>query len=399
MRILQLCPKPPLPAKDGGCLATHTITKGLIADGHKVKILTVFTPKHDFYPENLDPDYVEKTQIEGVYIDTRVNAVDAFASFMTADSYNINRFFSTDFDIKLTRLLSREKFDIIHIESLFMTTYLHTIRRLSKAPIVLRAHNLEYEIWEKLASGTKNTIKKTYLKYLSSKLKSYELSMLSAVTGIAAISEEDKARIRKLGIKKPVVTIPFGIDVERYAPKHTQQEQALFHLGAMDWLPNVEGVRWFLERIWPSIHAHYPNLKLYLAGRALPETWDVKNAPNVIIVGEVEQVQDFMNSKSIMIVPLLSAGGMRVKIIEGLAMEKAIVSTTIGTEGIPITPGVELLVANTAEEWLKAIYELIDQPNRVKELGENGRKFVERHFDNKVINAQLVQFYKELKTK
>jgi hypothetical protein len=163
MKILQLCLKPPLPARDGGCIAMNNVTQGLLQAGHKVKVLTIFTYKHDLNPELMPEEYVDQTGIEGVFIDTRVNAVDAFASFVTSDSYNISRFFSTDFDIRLAKLLRNEDFDVIHLESLFMTPYVGTIRRLSMAPIVLRSHNLEFVIWEKIAAGTTNVIKRMYM--------------------------------------------------------------------------------------------------------------------------------------------------------------------------------------------------------------------------------------------
>jgi len=398
MKILQLCNKPPLPAIDGGCIAMNNITQGLLNDGHKVKILTIFTPKHDFNPQHYTQQYLDQTQIEGVFVDTNVNVVDAFASFMTSDSYNITRFFSPDFDIKLTRILKAEKYDVVHLESLFMTPYLHTIRRFSSAPVVLRAHNVEYVIWEKLASGKFNFAKKTYLKYLSAKLKRYELSMLSAVNGIAAISDEDQHRIVGLGIKKPITTIPFGIDLEKYSPATTEGEMALFHIGSMEWSPNVEGINWFLENVWPLVSSRYPTLKLYLAGKGLTENSSF-NYTNVLSVGEVENAIDFMNSKSIMIVPLLSAGGIRVKIIEGLALQKAIISTPIGADGIHCENGKHLMIAQSPDEWIKVIDHLVSNPEQIKSLGRNGRKHIESTFDNKVITQDLVQFYKELRKK
>ena len=115
MKILQLCHKPPMPAVDGGCIAMNNITQGLIAAGHKVKIITIFTHKHNFFPENLSKEYLDNTEIEGVYVDTRLNIVDAYSSIMTSDSYHVDRFFSTDFDIKLTRVLKQENFDNVHL--------------------------------------------------------------------------------------------------------------------------------------------------------------------------------------------------------------------------------------------------------------------------------------------
>lgn len=397
MKILQLCLKPPLPAKDGGCIAMNNITQGLLAAGHSVKILTIFTQKHDFDPDSLPKEYLEQTGIEGVYIDTTLNAVDAFANLMTADSYNISRFFSTDYDIKLANVLRKEKFDIIHLESLFMTPYIGTIHRYGqRTPVVLRSHNLEYVIWEKIAQGTKSIIKRTYLNYLAKKLREYELRLLNEVGGIAAISEEDRKRFIAHGVTRKIVTIPFGLDLAQYSqPAPKEPELALFHLGAMDWGPNLEGIQWFLSNIWPRIHERFPQLKLYLAGRNMDKNAFEGNHPNVEFIGEVDNAIEFIQSKAIMVVPLLSGGGIRVKIIEGLALGRAIVSTTLGAEGINCTHGKNILLADTTEQWVECIGKLMDEQYR-KQLSDAGRKHAEEHFDNKVITQNLIAFYNEL---
>jgi glycosyltransferase involved in cell wall biosynthesis len=398
MKILQLCLKPPLPARDGGCIAMNNITQGLLQAGHKVKVLTIFTHKHDLNPELMSDSYLEQTDIEGVFIDTRVNAVDAFSSFLTSDSYNISRFFSTDFDIRLSKLLRNEDFDVVHLESLFMTPYVGTIRRLCTTPIILRSHNLEYVIWEKITAGTQNVFRRVYLKYLTRKLKAYELSMLNEVSGIAAISEEDKHRMLSLGVKKRIRTIPFGVDLKQYPLRpDLDSELALFHLGAMDWAPNLEGVLWFLNTIWPSIHDRYPALKFYLAGRNM--TSEILNwkFPNVEVVGEVEDAVAFMQSKSIMIVPLLSAGGVRVKIIEGMAMGRSVIATSLGAEGLGCEHGKQLLLADRQEDWLEAVDILIHQESVRRSLAEEGRRHVANHFDISAVTAQLVAFYKEIR--
>lgn len=397
MKILQLCHKPPVPAVDGGCIAMNNITQGLLAAGHKVKILTIFTHKHGFFPEDMPEDYLNATEIEGVYVDTKLNVVDAYASFMTSDSYNVNRFFSTDFDIKLTRILKKESFDVVHLESLFMTPYMGTIRRLSRSTIVLRSHNLEFVIWEKMAKGTGNVFKKLYLSYLSRKLKHYELKLLNEVSGVATISEEDKKRFQSLGIERPMQTIPFGLELSDYFHyTNAQPELALFHIGAMDWIPNQEGITWFLKEVWAKVHQAHPNLKLYLAGRSMPEEFTRMNIKNVEVLGEVEDAKEFMNQKAIMIVPLLSAGGIRVKIIEGLALGKAIISTSIGAEGIDCEDGKQLLIADTSGEWIKAIDRLVQDAALVRQLGESGRKHALR-YDLKNTTETLVNFYKQLK--
>ncbi len=396
MKVLQLCLKPPIPARDGGCIAMNNITQGLLDAGHQVKVLTIFTQKHDFVPEEMPEEYLEATEIEGVFVDTRVNMVDAFTNFMTSDSYNISRFFSTDFDIKLIRILKDKKFDVVQLESLFMTSYLATIRRFSDAPVVMRSHNLEFVIWEKMAGGTRNFAKRTYLNYLSKKLKEYELSVVASVNGIAAISEEDKKRFIHLGLKKPIRTIPVGLEINEYPlDQKKEPELCLFHLGSMDWTPNLEGIIWFLHDIWPEVHEKYPKLKLYLAGRNMPDDFRNMSHPNVEIVGEVENANDFFKSKAIMIVPLLSAGGIRVKIIEGLALGKAIISTSLGAEGIHCTNGKDILIADNKREWIECISKVLE-PGMVQQLGVAGRELAERDFDNKAIIRNLIDFYHAL---
>ena len=399
MKILQLCHKPPLPAVDGGCIAMNNITQGLLKAGHKVKVLTIYTHKHDFMPEQMSEDYLNATEIEGVYVDTQLNIVDAFSSFMTSDSYNLNRFFSTDFDIKLTRTLKSNKFDIIHVESLFMTPYLGTIRRYSRAHIVMRAHNLEFVIWEKIAKGTNNFLKKLYLTYLSGKLRKVELKTLNEVSGVASISEEDALRFKSLGVKTPIITIPFGVEHSVYSPYAGRPcEMALFHLGAMDWSPNIEGFHWFLSEIWPKVNATHPTLKLYLAGRNMPGDFTNGRWPNVEIVGEVEDAKEFMSSKAIMVVPLLSAGGVRVKIIEGLALGKAIISTSIGAEGIGAVDDKNILIADATAEWLRAIDRVLNEKGLIERLGAEGVEHT-RNFDNEAIIENLVRFYHKIKMK
>lgn len=397
MKILQLCNKPPKPAIDGGCIAMNNITQGLLNEGHEVRILTIETQKHPLLLDKLTEDYISKTKIEGVFIDTSLNLIDAFSALVTSDSYNISRFFSPDFDSKLTQILRREKFDIIHLESLFMTPYIATIRRNSKGKIVLRSHNLEYMIWERMAVTSKNFAKRNYLKLLAKQLKRYEYSVLDSVDGIAAISTEDGKKYETSECKKPVVTIPFGINLNLYHPEINEEEfPSLFHIGAMDWTPNVEGIEWFLKEIWPSVNEKFPDLKFYLAGRKMPEAFVHHRYKNVIAVGEVADSNLFMKSKSIMIVPLLTAGGIRVKIIEAMALGKSVISTTIGAHGIDGVNNQDFYIADTREEFLKSIESLISSREKHLQTGKNARKLVEEKYDNAVLTLQLIRFYESL---
>lgn len=399
MNILQLCNKVPFPPKDGGCMAMNNLTQGLLNEGHKVKILAINTKKHFVEIEKLPANYRSSTNIEAVFVDTTVKPAAAFFNLFSSKSYNIIRFYSKTFEKKLIDVLKAESFDIIQLESIYVSMYVDVIRNYSKAKIVLRAHNIEYQLWELAAQQSGNPLKKAYLNLLARRLKKYELNSLNGIDAIAAITANDENCFRKAGFSKAIETFPFGIDIPKNSEAMEQQEDYLsvFHIGAMDWQPNIEGLKWFLSQVWDKVHAKHPELKLYLAGRNMPVIeWEQLNKPNVILIGEVEDAQKFMRSKGIMIAPLLSGGGMRVKIIEGLSLGKTIITTKIGAQGINCENNKHCILAADADEFTEAISKCITDYEFYKNIGENAKILAAEHYNNADICNRLTQFYQRL---
>lgn len=396
MRILQLCNKPPYPPLDGGSKAMHNITQGLLDAGHQVKVLCISTAKHPLKVASIPDEYRERTRIEGVFVDTSLNVVDAFTDLVTADNYNISRFFSPDMDIRLIQLLSQEEFDIIHLESLFVTPYIPTLRRYSKARIVLRSHNLEHVIQERIAKGERNILKKPYRKFLARQLKEYEREVLKQVDGVAAITDADAQHMREHGCETPIITVPFGIDPGDYEAPMPPGRPIFFHLGSMDWMPNEEGIRWLLRTVWPRVIKKHPEAKLHLAGNRMPKDMIRARLPGTTVVGRVPDANRYIAQRHVMLVPLFSAGGMRVKIIEGMAMGKCIISTTIGAEGIDHTPGKNILIADTAAAFTEQIDKVLAEPQLADAIGKEAWKLVRARHTNSDIIKELVAFYASL---
>lgn len=398
MRVLQLCHKPPLPKIDGGCIAIFNLSEGLNQKCDVFHMLTLSTEKHPFIRSAYAEEFLNATQLDAVFVDTRVNIIDAFSALVTADSYNVSRFFSPDFDRMLEQRLKQNPYDIIQLESLFMTPYISTIRRNSHARIVLRSHNLEHLIWERLANTAGNQAKKLYLKHLASKLKKYEKRTINEVDGIAAISFEDTKRFQDFKCSVPLITIPFGVDLEKY-PDHSPADPTplkLFHLGAMNWSPNLEAIHWFLDDIWPGIE-DLP-VELHLAGRGMPESIKKQSSAKLIVQDEVESAIQFMQQFDVMLVPLLSGSGMRVKIIEGMALGKIVITTRVGAEGIDYVDGKHLLIADTPEKFRSHIRTLCENPVLLKTISRNARKLAEEKYDNQNITDKLISFYHSLNT-
>ncbi len=395
MKILQLCHKPPFPPKDGGCLAISNISCGLADSNVELDILTIETEKHPFKQSDVPEAYRDKINISAVHVDTSLNLVDAFSSLITSDSYNISRFFTPDVDMKLTEILRSKKYDIIHLESLFVTPYIGTIRRLSKAKIVLRSHNLEFMIWERLALKSGNRAKKTYLKVLAKQLKRYELATLNDVDGLVSISFEDEEKYKLIQPNLKTINIPFGVDMSDYSSTESFKPKSFFHLGSLEWKPNLEGVKWFLKNVWPVYHAKSPESVFLLAGRNIPEEFSQKNIPGVQVVGEVDNAQDFIKSAGTMIVPILAAGGIRVKIIEGMALKVPIISTSVGAEGIHFENNKHILIGDTPESFAAQMLKT-DDLNLMNEITQNALDLVSRDHNNTSLIQQLLQFYNQL---
>lgn len=396
MKILQLCNKPPFPSVDGGCIAIKNISLGFLSNKVDLSIISIATEKHPFLEVDFPDGFIEKTNYKSVFIDTRVNIIDAFSALVTSDNYNVSRFFSADFDKVLQKTLEKDTFDIIHLESLFLTPYLHTIKKFSKAKIVLRSHNLEHLIWERLANLEGNKAKKVYLKHLASRLKKYEKQVLNDVQAIAAISSEDTNRYNQFKCKVPLKTSPFGIDLELYSPVYSKPKGSLkiFHIGSMDWSPNIEAVNWFLDDVFPKLSKL--NCQLSLAGKNMPKYILKQETDKLKVTGYVNSAIEFIAENDVMVVPLLSGSGMRIKIIEAMAMGKTVITTKIGLEGIIAEHGKHVLVADTAKEFKKEIEKLIKNPELVETIGRNARSLIENYYDNKVISKELLTFYESL---
>ena len=395
MKVLQLCNKPPYPPVDGGTLAMHSITQGLLDAGCEVKVLTVATDKHPL--GQLTEEYLAATRAEGVYVDLRVKALPAAVTALCGESYHVKRYISVDFAKRLREVLEAERFDVVHVESIFLTPYVPLIRRHSDAKVILRAHNVEYLIWRRMALGERNPLKRSYLKHLALTLRAYELEHVNDYDGVVCITRNDADTFRSNGCRRPIEVIPFGVEIQNTpSNQNTTNETeglSLFHIGAMDWEPNRESVEWLLKEVWPVVHGRLPQARLYLAGRKMPQRLMDAPIDGVTVEGEVPDARRFMADKQINVVPLLNGSGIRVKIIEAMSMGKVVISTTVGAQGIDYTDGVDLLIADTPEDFARQIERCAADSAFHRSVGEAARKLITEQYDARRLGQRLVEYY------
>lgn len=396
MRILQICHKPPIPAVDGGCIATNTITQGLLQEGHEVKVLAISTFKHPVDINKIPEDYIRKTGFESLFVDTGIKIFPALKSVLLNQSYHVSRFISKDFATKIEEILKQEEFDVVQLESVFVAPYIETIRKYSKAKIVLRTHNVEHKIWGRFMIHQKSPFKRAMLKKMIRQLQKYELSVFTKIDGFMAISSPDYNFFHKRFPDVKGDVIPVGIDIENYTIDKEYiptESPKLFHIGSMNWMPNQEGLSWFFDEVWGMVLAQHPDLTFNLAGREIPKKWYTMNLPHVTIDGEVENANEYILSKDIMIVPLLSGSGVRIKILEGMALGKTIITTPIGAEGLDIDPGTDIFIADTPQAFADLIDHCVTNPEMCRIVGENARNYVILNHNNEIITRKIISLY------
>jgi polysaccharide biosynthesis protein PslH len=379
VKILQLSYLSPWPLKDGGAIGIYNLVKAYHHCGQEVTLLFFNTKKNFVEPQKLHAELASICNPIPVYLNTDLTFVGALKQLLINKSYHISRFESAKFTEQLITLLTQNTYDVVHLDGAFMGPYLEVIRKYSKAKVILRTHNVEHLIWERLSKQA-GFIKNNYLLHLSNQLKKYELNLWSRVDAIAAITNEDKQLMLQLGCTNKIVLLPAGIDFSNYPSSETNSTSVFFHLGSMAWQPNLEAMQWFLNNVWPSFQARYSNATLQLAGRNL-EVLANTNLKGVEKIGEVANAIQFMQQSGIMVVPLQSGSGVRIKIIEAMALGKCIISSSIGAEGIPFANGINLLIADDVETFLQQLTFCITQPQRVKEIGIQARQLALTYFD------------------
>ena len=419
MKILQLTTKPPMPPVDGGTRAMLSATTALLDSGCEVKVLSMSSGKHGVDWQQMPTHYRDATRFEAVPVDLRATPAGALSALLTRRSYNIERFRSKTFRQRMEEVLRSETFDVVQLESLYLMPYVATVRQWSKAAVVLRAHNVEWQIWEQMHRTAPHSPKRWYLGTLARSLQQYEQEHINDCDGVVFISPDDQTAYLRAGLRKPHTVIPYGIEMPQMETDATnnvfdKQEQCelapivaarkrgcegtshpvkLFHIGAMDWQPNIEAIRWLLDKVWPEVHRRMPDIELHLAGRRMPE-WLRQQAPQgVVVEGEVADASRFVAAGDICVVPLLSGSGMRVKIVEAMAHGKPVVATSRAAQGMECKNGEHILIADNEQEFARQTMLCATDAELRQRIGSNARHLIEQKYSNKALSHLWTEFY------
>ncbi|MFT5724207.1 MAG: glycosyltransferase involved in cell wall biosynthesis [Bacteroidia bacterium] len=396
-KILQVSNRVPYPLNEGGTIGIFNYTRGFFEAGCDVTLFALSAKKHRIDADESKDALSQFCDYHVFPIDTDVKPLPALLNLFSNKSYNVERFYDVTFEQALITHLKNNTYDVIQIEGTFPARYSAAIFQYRKtAKVVLRQHNVEFQIWERLSANAKNPLKKWYFKLLAKRLKRFEQQHLNQYDALVPVTSDDGDLFKKLGCNAPIFPSPAGIDTKLWSSSNDEDPNAVYHIGSLEWIPNVEAVEWFIEEVWPKIIAQHPQLTFYVAGKGMPASLKLKTYPNVNMIGEVDSAPAFISDKGITVVPLKSGSGIRLKILEAMSAGKLVISTTIGAQGIDHTENENLLIADTPEAFVTAFQKIISDNRLYLSIKQNARKLIQDQYSNERVVERLLSFYKSL---
>jgi glycosyltransferase involved in cell wall biosynthesis len=364
------------------------IARAVASLGHDVHVLSLNPRK-----QRADPEEARRVMapivVDAVDVDT--SAVHALRAIHVDAPPLVARFFTRAFADAARNVLQRSQFDIVQIESPFLLPYVPAIRETTGARVVLRSLNVEFRIWEQLAGHATNFVRRAALRALARSLRRYEVAHLDTCDAIVPITEEDARDFRALGCTVPMHVLPGGVDVS--APAAETDDGSVAFLGSLDYRPNQEAALWIAEELWPRMR----DVPVHVGGSNAPGWLQARMiAAGLPLEARIADATQFLQSKRAIIAPVFSGGGMRIKILEAMALAKPVVATTLAAAGIDVTDGENIVLADDADSFASAVKDLVRDPSRARAIGEAARRFVAARYDIDVLARDLVSFYEQL---
>lgn len=302
-----------------------------------------------------------------------------------------------------------DKFDVVHADQLNMAQY---GQRVQGAKKVLDAHNALWVLYQRLASTMKPGIQKWLLERDWRLLKKYEGRICREFDHVLTVSEEDKVSLGESLLStfssnkipstlgdvwhEKLHVIPIAVDTDELQPVMREKKaDHIVHIGTMYWPPNIDGIMWFLEKVFPIILDKRPETVFDIIGARPPQNLlnYAKSHPEINVTGYVVDPTSLLQKAAVMVVPLRAGGGMRVKILNALSQGLPIVSTTLGSEGILVEHGKHVLIADEPADFADATLKLLNNPEIASDLGKNGRALIQERYDYRSACATLERIY------
>ena len=391
MKILFLSPTVPFPLTDGGRIRVFNLLKQIAAKSD-VTLLALET-------QPTDAEGVPELQQLGIQVHLVPNAPTlprlSFGTLLNAffkrQPITVARYARPAYRQKFRDLVATEKFDLVHYE-MFHTAQL---RADTDLPGVLSQQNVDSAIWRRLCGETTHPFYKFVYWTQQLAFQRYERVLSPKFDAVACTSDIDAAVFQQHCAEDTIEIIPNGVDVTHYQPDFSSEAPAhLIYIGSMDWYPNEDAVAFFADEVLPRIQEKVPDVQFSIVGgNPSGRVQKLAQREGVIVTGRVPEIKPYFAEATVFIVPLRIGSGTRLKILEALAMGKAIVSTSVGAEGLDLKNGEEIFIADEPIAFADAVTRLLTDLSLRRKIGENGRARVEQDYDWRSIGEKLHQLY------
>lgn len=401
MHILLLTPSLPYPPHQGGALRNFGIIRGLFQAGHLITLVS-------FHPAGANgygplEEYCARIEIVPPPPRTLANRLRDLVLSGAPDL--AQRLASDAMRAALRRVLSETLFDVIQFEGLEMAIYLDLAREMQpKARLIYDAHNAEFALQSKIAEVESNHWRRLpaalYSRIQSRRIYHFEREVSRSADAVIAVSEEDAAELRAFRSDGRVYVLPNGIFTDAYSDPGQGLdlgEQILVFTGKMDYRPNVDGIRWFVDSILPEVHTRFPEARLYIVGQKPHSSLrTLSEKVSVEVTGWVPEVQPFLHAADVYIAPLRMGSGTRLKIMEAMAAGCAVVATPIAAAGLTEAARQTMLIAEDENGFADAVSSLLGDEAKREQLGKAAMQVVRQQYDWSALIPCLLATYREL---
>lgn len=395
MNVLYICPRFPYPLYRGDNVVIYNHIK-FLSQNHKVTLLTFV--KDDAEVEGIKELFKYCTDIEMFGLRPSRSIKNIIMAALRPEPLSVIRYYSAEMLKRSKELIESAKFDIVHTAFYYMGQYVvdKNIHIPGTTAVMLDTHNIEYLIYSRYATLARNPVLRFFAKIESQRIKRYETSIYKKFDRCIAFSELDKTNIVDLSGASNVVVNPACIEVAQ-SPVATAYEEADYvaFFGLLNTFANDDAIRFFYEQILPFIKKDVPDIQFIIGGKN-PTRYvsNLARDSKVRILGVIPNVREFLERIAVVVVPLRLGGGIRIKILDSWAAHKAVVSTSIGAEGVQICDGTDIAIADSAKEFASAVSTLLNDKNKRRAMGEAAFKKVSEYYDPDKIMACLNSIYR-----
>lgn len=398
MRVLQLSPQFVYPADDGGKISIYNTTRTLHLLGCHVTFVT-------FSSIPIRPNHLEHFEkyadVHVINYSTRNTPTRIIKSLLDTYPIYLRKHINDYLKDNLTEFVKGKEFDVIHAEHSSMAPLALYLKSLLKIPAFLRLQNIEHRIWKRYGEylNAANP-KKYYVARQAKLLQSQEAKMFPKFDTCFTITDEDKRLAETIAPHGQFITIHPGVDFEKFNSNNSIPRQAyeFVHIAYFRWIHNVNAITWLVEEVMPEIVKSHKDVKFNIIGKGTPKQFENKVVNGSEFLGYVEDINDYMNKASFFVAPLFVGSGIRIKILEALAMELPVIATSIAAEGIPGQNENGIIIADTKADFIAAIKFLLDHPDESRRLGLIGRKFAEDNFNWTSNVSKILEVYRKFHT-